>query len=117
MTLTYLTRCLVCDGVSQLTYRCNRCGADLAGETGQPCRADQLAEEDLVQVRFPVACIDCEHVQHLPIDYADVGLVLRVGCPECIETTKHRPVGQDRRYAARRLGFDVPDNPPSSTPV
>lgn len=108
----WMVYCPSCGGRSTTVYRCDNvvderggdpiaCGNDLVDEPVLPFRypSDFGERKDgLVKVRFRRLCIDCDTERYLPLDYASVGDVIRVGCEECGEPTKHRPTDEDVRY-------------------
>jgi len=104
----WVVDCPVCGAASERVYRCSECGADLAerpdGALDQRRVADDVVlEADLVDVAFPRACVECGLRHELPLDYSDVGRVIRVGCPRCGEVTRQRPVGADRYIRYRNI--------------
>lgn len=141
--------CLTCGEFSTTLHRCDNvvdenrhgkpieCGANLVGsETPvEPFAYRTVAgvrEDGLVEVEFERTCLGCGEQSFVATSYSHVGKVIRLGCPECGELTKHRPSDEALRYRALQLGFreDVGDvdqddassdehdhNPLTSTPA
>lgn len=131
MTRRWMSICSTCGTRSECLYRCDDCGADLTNEPVEEFRYPTDAgrrKDGLVEVRFPMSCLECDTRRLIPLDYADVGRVIRFGCLECGASTKHRPTDAAIDYRLHRLdladGIDVdeqPDdqssNPTISTPT
>lgn len=120
----WVVTCPVCDEDSTLIYRCEHCGADLAERPDSALdlrrvREDVTLAADLVDVAFPIQCLDCERRHDAAIAYSDVGRVLqRYPCPHCEQATRHRPVGEDayrHHPGARTDPLDLPATVPDAT--
>lgn len=116
-----MVHCPCCGGRSTNVYRCDvivdettdgesiECGYDLTGEFVRSWRypTDVGRRDDgLVKVRFPMTCLECGDRRLLPLDYTDVGRVIRVGCLSCEDATKHRPTDEAIEYQIVRMGLD-----------
>lgn len=115
-----MVHCPNCGGRSTCVYRCDcivdettddtiECGADLTDEHVHPFQypTDVGRREDgLVEVRFPMTCLECGDRRLIPLDYTDVGRVIRVGCLSCGAATKHRPTDEAVRYQVHRMGLN-----------
>jgi hypothetical protein len=103
--------CPTCGNRSEQLYRCDEpsCGADLTDVSVEEFRypTDVGRRDDgLVEVRFPMTCLECDDRRLVPLSYADVGTVVRFGCLSCETVTKHRPTDEAVRYQVHRMGLD-----------
>jgi len=122
----WMSICPTCGNRSETVYRCDdlECGRDLTDQPTEPFRypTDVGRRDDgLVEVRFPMTCLECDTERLVPLDYVDAGRVIRFGCLDCETSTKHRPTDEAIRYQVHRMGFAAEQsddhNPTVSTPA
>jgi len=58
-----------------------------------------------LEVDIPLECHECNRRVELPLQYRDIGDVIRYWCDQCEASTKHVPVGDDLDWRGIKLGF------------